>query len=215
MIGPGTFYSRQNNSAYLATDFTDEYADLIGKRSCARERIEVALKLRSIVDVRDPCAQQISLAHVWTRQPFTSYRTNFQADHAAGQMQREIQPVGAAAKSFVDDRRGKDHAHAASAQIVRPPEKDKRRLTVLNIIVEQRKRCGQLDFTSHSEPAQVASFNGGDKFIQAGQSSWSGEIKTVSSSPSELFDCRGTKSEAALSGWPVVARNDKFVHERS
>ena len=180
-----------------------------------RQSLEVLLEARAVVDVCDISAEQVTLADVWSGQAFASYRAHFHSDHAARNKQRQIQTIRAATESLVDDRGWQHHAHAASAQIVRPPEKDKRRLTVLNIIVEQRKRCGQLDFTSHSEPAQVASFNGGDKFIQAGQSSWSGEIKTVSSSPSELFDCRGTKSEAALSGWPVVARNDKFVHERS
>jgi len=59
----------------------------------------------------------------------------------------------------------------ADDEIVRAAEEDERRFTVLDVVVEQRKRGCQLDFTPGFEPAQTASFNGGSNLIQAGQSS--------------------------------------------
>jgi hypothetical protein len=31
----------------------------------------------------------------------------------------------------------------------------------------------------------------------------------------KLFDYRGSEPKTSLSGWPVIARHDKFVHEEA
>jgi hypothetical protein len=123
------------------------------------QSIEIALKSHSIVDVCDPCAQQIPIGHVWTRQPFTSHRTNFHTDHATGQMQREIQPVRAAAKSFVDDRRGQDHPESGRAEILGASKKDERWVGVLNVVVQNRQAGDKLNLAPGLEPAHSAAFD--------------------------------------------------------
>jgi len=77
------------------------------------------LEARAVVDVRDLSAEQVTLAHEWAGQPFASHRAYFHVDNATRKVQREIQTVRAAAKSFVDDRGRQHHTHAGGAEIMR------------------------------------------------------------------------------------------------
>ena len=125
----------------------------------SRQSFEVLLKTRAIVDVCDRRAEQVTLAHVCSGQPLASHRAHFHCDHAARNVQREIQAVRAATESFVDDCGRKHHAHTGGAEIVRPAQKDQGRFAVLDVVVEQRQGGRELDFTPDSEPAHLASFN--------------------------------------------------------
>jgi hypothetical protein len=65
--------------------------------------LEIQVELILILDARYLRAEQIALTGVWSSQSFTSDGTHLQPDNALRRIQREIQPVVASAKSFVDD----------------------------------------------------------------------------------------------------------------
>jgi hypothetical protein len=74
-------------------------------------------------------------------------------------MQREIQPVRAAAKSFVDDRRGQDHPESGRAEILGASKKDERWVGVLNVVVQNRQAGDKLNLAPGLEPAHSAAFD--------------------------------------------------------
>lgn len=71
----------------------------------AGKSFQVLLEARAVVDVGDLRAEQVTLADVWTGEPFASDRTHFHFDRTARNVQRQIQTVRAATESFVDDCR--------------------------------------------------------------------------------------------------------------
>src|SRR5215510_8080075 len=96
---------------------------------------------------------------VRTVQPFTPHRAYFETDDTTRRVQREVQTLRAATKSFVNNRGRKHHPESAGAEVMRAAEEHERRVRALDVAVEQRQVCHQLKFAFHFEPAQSATFN--------------------------------------------------------